>query len=88
MLKVVYKYLSDNLPNVFDNFYVKTTEVHSYGTRQYNNLYLPRCRIDVTKHTVKYSGCSQWNALSNELKAFTGTLKTFKNKIIHSWFPE
>ena len=86
VLTFMYKYKKSLLPSVFNSFYITTSTIHHHYTRQHNNYYLPRCRLDLTKSFIKYSGCHLWNALDNTIKSFSGSVSLFKKQIIKQWF--
>ena len=82
VLLFVYKFKMSSLPRIFHNFFTKTQDIHNYRTRQIDNYYLPRCKFDTTKSTVKYKGCLLWNGLDYQTKSLTVTIKCFKNHIL------
>ena len=86
VLAFVYKYNASCLPDVFHNFFTKTSDIHSYSTRQQFNFYPTRCKYDLTKSLVRYSGTILWNGLDNEFKLCVGSVSSFKRQITKSWF--
>ena len=83
----VYKFQKSKLPSIFSQFFTKTSEIHSYSTRQSQNMYPPRCKNEITKSLVRYSGSLLWNELEADIKRTTGSTSSFKKRIIRSWFP-
>ena len=43
----MYQYKSGLLPDSFNNMFLVTRQVHSYGTRSYELFYLPQCRNNI-----------------------------------------
>ena len=87
VLMFVYKFQKSKLPSIFSQFFTKTSEIHSYSTRQSQNMYPPRCKNEITKSLVRYSGSLLWNELEADIKRTTGSTSSFKKRIIRSWFP-
>jgi hypothetical protein len=88
VLSFVYKFKCLLLPKIFNAFYVKTSDVHNYETRQQLNYYPPFCRTEISKSFIKYTGVIFWNLLPDTQKKFEGTWKSFKKGLIKLWFPE
>ena len=86
VLTFVYKYKCLLLPSIFKDFFRCTSDVHNYVTRQQFNYYPPKCRTDISKRFIKYSGVVFWNGLSESCKLFIGSVAAFKKYIIRSWF--
>ena len=82
MLLFVYKFKISALPKVFDSFFTRNIDVHSYRTRQILNYYPPRCKTDIGKNSVKYRGCILWNNLNSKTKSMSVSLSTFKCHIV------
>lgn len=80
----VYKFKSCLLPNICNNLFVKTSDVHDHETRQMYDYYPPRYRTEYAKRNVKYAGCILWNMLDTKTKKFDGSLSSFKKHIIKS----
>ena len=68
------------LPVIFKDMFTYNNVIHSYGTRQANQLHVPRCRTQMMLNCVKYQGVQIWNSVvttvNTELK-----LGTFKDKV-------
>ena len=78
----VYKFKQGILPDIFNNFFTKTTDIHTYRTRQFHNFYPPRCKTDISKSLVRYNGCVVWNSLQQDLKNIDVSPFTFKKHIL------
>jgi hypothetical protein len=65
-LLFMYKYKMKILPDIFDDFFMYSTDVHNYNTRQHNDFYLPLYRLDKGQTGLRYQGSKQWNALDKK----------------------
>ena len=54
----MYKYHNQLLPSVFDSFFTKVDQVHSYNTRHASKLsyYLPKVRANYRKFNIRFQG--------------------------------
>ncbi len=66
-LKFVYKQQNNLLPNVFSQFDIENSSIHSHKTRQSHDL-----------HRIIYQGPFLWNSIPSQLGSFH--LKTFSKK--------
>ena len=62
---MMYKYNCNNLPNLFNDFFEKNSNKHSYGTRQQNKLHVPIVRMVKTNNSFKFRGVLLWNYMYN-----------------------
>ena len=88
VLVFVFKYKKSDLPNVFYNFFVPTSNIHGYLTRQEYNFYPPMCKTTLAQSFIRYSGCSHWNSLTKSIKSMNCSISSFKKHILKSWFDE
>ena len=74
----MYKYHNQLLPSVFDSFFTKVDQVHSYNTRHASKLsyYLPKVRINYGKFNIRFQGPMIWNSIDENLKS--SSLSSFK----------
>ena len=75
----MYKYCSNELPNVFSSMFTKNSSIHKYPTRQSNSLHLPLTRTLFANRTFNFTGPKLWNSLDQSLKE-PQKLQTFKQK--------
>ena len=54
--KFMYQYRSGLLPYSFNNMFLVTRQVHSYGTRSSEHFYLPQCRTNIRKFSISFQG--------------------------------
>ena len=57
----MYKFVKGNLPDIFSHMYSSNFNVHSYNTRNINNLRIPYCRLIIVKQQIRYTGVKIWN---------------------------
>ena len=72
------KYHNQFLPSVFDSFFTKVDQVHSYNTRHASKLsyYLPKVRTNYGKFNVRFQGPMTWNSIDEDFKS--SSLSSFK----------
>ena len=79
----MHKYTFNQLPSVFDNFFVPNSNIHSYPTRNSSGYHLENPRIILAQKSLKHHGPDVWNSLPNSLKQCT-KLNSFKRQVKHS----
>ena len=52
----MYQYRSGLLPYSFNNMFLVTRQVHSYGTSSSELFYLPQCRTNIRKFSISFQG--------------------------------
>ena len=62
---MMYKYNCNSLTNLFNEFFVKNSNIHPYGTRQQNKLHVPIARMVKTNNSFKFRGVLLWNYMYN-----------------------
>lgn len=82
LLILIYKcmYFGEQLPLLFQNYFVKNENLHPYNTRQNLNLYVSsaKCISGFKRSTNR--GSKLWNDLPNHIK-IKSSLHTFKKKL-------
>jgi hypothetical protein len=86
VLVFVFKFKKSELPCIFNNFFIPTSNIHEYSTRQEYNFYPPMCRTNLAQSFIRYAGCYNWNCLSRNIKSFNGSISSFKKHILKSLF--
>ena len=71
--KFMYQYRSGLLPDSFNNMFLVTHQVHSYGTRSSKFFHLPQCRTNVRMFSISFQGPKFFNSLSSEIRNATST---------------
>ena len=46
----------------------RTTDIHSYSTRQTNNLHIPNFKTKSGQQTIQYKGSKIWNSLPTDIQ--------------------
>ena len=77
----MYKYHNQLLPSVFNSFFTKVDQVHSYNTRHASKLsyYLPKVRTNYGKLNIRFQGPMIWNSIDEDFKR--SSLSLFKLKL-------
>ena len=73
----MFLYINNRLPRNFDNL---VKQVHGYGLRRAELLYVPLCRTKLRQFSVSYQGSSFFNTLSNDIRN-APTLQQFQFKL-------
>ena len=66
--KFMYQYKSGLLPYSFNNMFLVTCQVHSYGNRSSELFYLPQYRTNIRKFSISLQGPKFFNSLSFEIR--------------------
>ena len=71
MIKFVYKFKINVLPECFTNYYNRNSSVYSYSTRSVKNDIYHAIRVNKTKtqQSIEISGVKMWNDLPSEIKS-------------------
>ena len=77
----MYKFYNNQLPFVFDSYFLSSKEVHHYNTRfsSRHTYEIPNVRTNYGIFNIKFAGANVWNSLDAELK--TLSTKTFKARL-------
>ena len=77
----MYKFHKNQLPAVFDSYFLSISKVHNYSTRlSSTHAYaLPKARTNYGKFRIKFIGAKVWNALDADLKILS--FRTFKARL-------
>jgi hypothetical protein len=80
----MYKFHHCLLPKVFHDYFVLNSNVHEHYTRSSakNKYHLPSIKTNIRKFSIKFSGPTIWNNISNHITSVT-SLAIFKNKLIN-----
>ena len=62
-----------NIPEVFQNYLVKVSDIHSYNTRYASNLnfHVPRVRSNYGKHTLRFAITKTWKEIPTKIKTLS-----------------
>jgi hypothetical protein len=75
----MYKYVANELPDSFDNYFVKRSEIHNYHTRNSSKYNQTRNKKVFTDKSIRTTGPLSWNSLDDNMKAANST-KHFRKK--------
>ena len=75
----MFKYSTDALPNVFDNFFLKRSSIHNYHTRFNNDYNQTRNKKSFSDHSVRTQGPILWNSFNKNIKK-SNSIKHFRNQ--------
>ena len=78
--KFMYQCKSGLLPDSFNDMFLATRQVHSYGSRSSELFNLPQCRTNIRKFSISFQGPNFYNSLSPEIRNATSTA-TFCSKL-------
>ncbi len=84
--KFVYKQQNNLLPNIFNKYIIKNTNIHNYNTRQM--LHVPHITKQIGKYKTEYQGVVIWNALPKNIvqsKSVKGFHKKIKKYVIKQY---
>ena len=84
--KFMYQCRSGLLPYSFNNMFLLTRQVHSYGTRSSEHFYLPQCRTNIRKFSISFQGPKFFNSLSFEIQNVIFFLFFFTLALLFSFF--
>ena len=56
-----------NLPEFFNNYFTRNSEIHRYNTRNANKFHVNYRRTNYAKHTVINKGIEIWNSLDEKI---------------------
>ena len=65
---LMYKYSINDLPVAFNEYFMKSFDIHDYPTRHVNNLNLTNNRKSVSDHAIRTNGPILWNSLSETIR--------------------
>ena len=84
----MFKYSSNELPNVFNAFFMKRSDIHNYPTRHANDLNLTNNKKHFSDKAVRSSGPVLWNSLCTSLKSANSSKHfrpMYKNSLISKY---
>ena len=78
-LLYMYKFQNAILPSIPNINFVSNSTIHSYSTRQKNDLHLPNLHSTLAHHSFYTVGVKEWNCLNKDIREST-TLSRFKRQ--------
>ena len=80
------KYSTNDLPNIFNDYFIKRSDIHGYQTRHVNDLNLTKNKKHFSDHSVRTSGPILWNNLVVKIKSVK-SVKQFRNQYKQNLIP-
>ena len=74
-----------NLPEVFNNYFVISNQIHQHNTRNASKLYKCYKRTNYGKHTLSNIGVDVWNDLETKFKDIN-SYNIFKKKLSNTFY--
>ena len=65
----MYLFKKSLLPNYFRDMFTLASQIHSYKTRNSNLFYIPYCRTNLRKFSIRFQGPTFFNSLSREIQS-------------------
>ena len=75
---MMYKFKHRNLPSIFDQYFVKNSDIHDYETRQSDFLHVPIFNTELGKRSFRFKAVSIWNEIYGNLSSVYIAISTFK----------
>ena len=76
----MYQFKNNKLPKIFDNFYLKNSDIHSHHTRARDHFCLINTKLNIRKFSMKYNGAKIWNSIPCEIQN-AKSLGIFKSQL-------
>ena len=76
----MYNYVTQKLPDIFENYFQQNKDAHELNTRQAKDFYVPFSRIQVRRFSIKIHGSEVWNSFPTYIKKSTSVMH-FKKKL-------
>ena len=64
----MFLYIKGLLPNIVNNMFTLTNQIHSYNTRNPNCFYIFPCRANIRRFSICVRGPLFYNSLSQEIQ--------------------
>ena len=76
----MYNYVTQKLPQIFENYFQQNKDVHERNTRQADDFHVPFSRLQVRRFSIKIHGSEVWNSFPTYIKKSTSVMD-FKKKL-------
>ena len=73
------------LPNYFRDISTLASQIHSNNTRNSNLFYIPYCRTNLRKFSIRFQGPTFFNSLSREIQN-SESISLFGRRLKNSFF--
>ena len=75
----MYNYVTQKLPQIFENYFQWNRDVHGLNTHQANDFYVPFIRLQIQRFSIKIHGFEVWNSFPTFIKISTSLMNFKKN---------
>ena len=82
LLKFVKKHQQNELPQIFNNYFITNNNIHSHFTRQHKALHVTLNQTRNNSKNFTHSSISSWNEIPSAIKT-SKTLNTFSKRTKH-----
>ena len=90
LAKFMYNYNSNNLPNCFNEYFLKINNKHNYNTRASKyNFFLPRKNSSKGQSSLAYLGPRLWSEIpekTKEIKTIKSFISSYKLVLLDSYY--
>ena len=80
ILKFVFRQNKELTPSIFKDTFKTNLEVHTYNTRQKNNLHIIQPNNNFSKYTVRFQGPKPWNSIPTNIRS-SKSIKSFARNV-------
>ena len=81
--KFMYLFKRGLLPNYFRDMFTLASQIHSYNTRNSSLFYIPHCRTNFRKFSIRFQGPTFFNSLSREIQN-SESISLFAKRLVFS----
>jgi hypothetical protein len=78
----MFNFDKEKLPDIFNELFIRNKDVHTYSTRQSEQLHVPKANLSTYQRCIKYVGVIIWNFIMRQLNTDC-SLVTYKYKLKH-----
>ena len=76
----MFKFHHGILPPIFNDMFQTNTNIHSYSTRQRNQLHVPVAKYKCLQLSVRFKGVSIWNTIRSKLDIYC-SIHSYKSSL-------
>ena len=82
----MYKAYHQDIPRLFENYYVENRNVHDYATRQVDHIHIAYAGTNRCDMTMRLQGAKVWNSVVRNKIPYNGSIYISSNENInHSY---
>ena len=76
----MFKFIKGMLPNMFNDLFIRNSDLKRRSTRQDYQLKIPLCKTALFQKTVRYQGVKEWNFMFAEIDHFC-SVHSYKKRL-------